>query len=167
MKLTGLDGVLDTLRALPPELVSKRGGPVLAALKKGAKPIDAQRRANLQAVTANTNDEGKRYSTGLLAKNLAVTRGKPPFGGKGERVLLRVRRKIYPGKSGKSGGGNAVSTLASANLLEYGSSKQPAEPWIRPAFESRAREAIETAERELLAGIDRIVNKLARANAGK
>lgn len=160
MKLHGLDGVLETLRQLPPELVSKRGGPVLAALRKGAKVIDQQRRANLQAVVATTTDSGKRESTGFLAKNLIVSRGKAPFGGKGERILLRVKRKGYPGRKG-------VSTVQTANLLEYGSSQQPAEPWIRPAFESRAREAISTVERELVAGIDRIVAKLARANAGK
>lgn len=160
VKLSGLDGVIQTLQSLPPELVSRRGGVVLAALRKGAKVIDKQRRANLQAVTAHATDSEKRDSTGFLLKNLTVTRGKPPFGGNGERVVLRIKRKRYPGRA-------KVSTVQTANLLEYGSSKQPAEPWIRPAFESRAREAIETTERELLAGIDRIVNKLARANAGK
>jgi HK97 gp10 family phage protein len=158
--IKGLDGVLDTLRSLPPELVSRRGGPVLAALRKGAKVIDAQRRANLQAVTANATDAETRESTGFLLKNLAVTRGKVPIDGKGERVLLRVRRKAYPGRQG-------ATTLAAAQLLEYGSSHQPAEPWIRPAFQSRAREAIETTERELLAGIDRVVKKLARQNRRK
>jgi HK97 gp10 family phage protein len=160
VKLSGLDGVISTLSQLPAELVSRRGGPVLAALRKGAKVIDVQRRANLQAVTAHATDPEKRASTGFLAKQLTVSRGKPPFGGNGERVLLRVKRKRYPGRS-------KVSSVQVANLLEYGSSKQPAEPWIRPAFESRAREAIETTERELLAGIDRVVKKLARQNAGK
>jgi hypothetical protein len=28
LKVTGIDGVLDLLRKLPPEVVSKRGGPV-------------------------------------------------------------------------------------------------------------------------------------------
>ena len=160
MKLSGLDGSLDTLHSLQAELAGKQGGPVLAALRKGAKVIDAQHRANLQAVTSNATDAGTRESTGFLAKNLAVSRGKPPFGGKGERVLLRVRRKGYPGRA-------KVSTLQVANLLEYGSSQQPPEPWIRPAFLSRAAEAIQTTERELLAAIDRIVRKLAAKNKGR
>ncbi len=162
MKLTGIDGVLDTLKSLPPEVVSKRGGPVKSALRKGALVILRQEKANLQAVTANTNDEGKRESTGLLLKNLIASRGKAPTGGKGERYLVRVRRKTYPRKSGKP-----VTTLATANILEYGSSKQPAEPFIRPAFLSKAEEAIKTVERELVAGIDRIVKKLAAQNKGK
>lgn len=162
MQLRGLEGVLDTLRSLPAEVVSKRGGPVRAALRKGALVIHRQELANLQAVTANTTDEGVRQSTGFLAKNVVVTRGKAPSGGNGERYLVRVRRKGYPDRNGK-----AVSTLKTAQILEYGSSKQPAEPWIRPAFLSRTREAIETTERELLAGIDRIVRKLAAKNKGK
>lgn len=160
VELKGLDGVLDTLRSLPPELVSKRGGIVLAALRKAAKVIDQQRRANLQTSISNTTDSGRRDSTGFLMKNLTTSRGKAPTGGHGERVLLRVRRKTYPGRKG-------VTTLQTANLLEYGSSQQPAEPWIRPAFASRAREAIETVERELLAGIDRTVTRLAKQNARK
>lgn len=160
IQLHGLDGVLDTLRSLPPEVVSKRGGPVRAALRKGALVILKQELANLQAVTAHATDQAKVLSTGFLAKNVVVTRGKAPRGTNGERYLVRVSRKGYPGRKG-------VSTLKTAQLLEYGSSKQPAEPWIRPAAEGRAREAIETVERELLASIDRIVAKLARANAGK
>ena len=162
LQLRGLDGVLDTLRQLPPEIVSKRGGPVRAALRKAALVIHKQELANLQAVTANTSDEDKRESTGFLAKNVVVTRGKEPTGTKGERYLVRVRRKAYPDRKGKT-----VTTLAAAQLLEYGSSQQPAEPWIRPAFESRAREAIGVAEREVVASVDRIVKRLAKQNAAR
>lgn len=160
IEMHGLNGVLETLRSLPAEVVSKRGGPVRAALRKGALVIHRQELANLQAVTATATDDEKRESTGFLAKNVVVTRGKEPHGTKGERYLVRVRRKTYPDRKG-------VTTLQTAQLLEYGSSQQPAEPWIRPAFESRAREAIHTVERELLAGIDRIVRKLARQNQGR
>jgi hypothetical protein len=162
MQLSGLNGVLDTLRSLPAEVVSKRGGPVRAALRKGALVIHRQELANLQAVTAGTSDAGVRQSTGFLLKNVVVTRGKAPSGGNGERYLVRVRRKAYPDRTGKT-----VTTLVAAQLLEYGSSKQPAEPWIRPAFLSRAPEAISTVQRELLASIDRIVRKLAAQNRGK
>lgn len=162
IKLTGVDGVLETLKALPAEVVSKRGGPVKSALRKGALVILKQEKANLQVVTSNANDEGKRYSTGLLLKNLIASRGKAPTGGNGERYLVRVRRKTYPGRKG----GKPVTTLQAANLLEYGSSQQPAEPWIRPAFLSKAAEAIKTVETELIKGIDRVVKKLAAQNKG-
>ena len=58
-------------------------------------------------------------------------------------------------------------TLATANLLEYGSEKQPAEPWLRPAFASSAPQAIQTIEKELLSAIQRVVRKLARQNGAR
>ena len=76
LKVTGLDGVLDMLKKLPPEIVSKRGGPVRAALRKGALVIQKQEKANLQAIISGTNDEGERLSTGLLMDNVIVSRGK-------------------------------------------------------------------------------------------
>jgi HK97 gp10 family phage protein len=162
VKLTGLDGVLATLKSLPPEIVSKRGGPVRQALRKGAVVILKAEQANLQASLQNE----PRYTTGFLLKNLIVTRGKAPTGGNGERYLVRVRRKTYAG-TGKGTGAKAVTTIQVAQLHEYGTAKQPPEPFIRPAFESKAAEAIRTVERELLRSIDRVVRKLAQQNKGK
>ena len=162
IKLQGMEGVLATLRSLPPELVSKRGGPVKTALRKGAQVIRKQAAANLQAIISGTNDEGERLSTGLLLKNLVVTRGKAPFDGRGERYLVRVRRKMYPGRSGKP-----VTTLKSGQILEYGSVKQAPQPWIRPAASSRAQEAINVATSELLKQLDKIVKQLAAQNKGR
>lgn len=161
IRLNGLDGVLQTLQQLPPEVVSKRGGPVKAALRKGALVILREEALNLARATDSLAQiEGE--SSGLLASSLIVSRGKPPFSGKGERMLVRVKRKTYPGRTGRP-----VTTLQTANLLEYGSEKQPAEPWIRPAFAAKAQTAIRTVEAELLRGVDRVVQRLARQNKGK
>ena len=154
IKLSGIDDVLGLLKSLPPEVVSKRGGPVKTALRKGAKVIQLQELRNLEAVTSNATSAGSRLSTGLIKQNLVVTRGKEPSDGKGERYLVRIRRKSY-------GRGDAT-TLKAAQLLEYGSSQQPAEPFIRPAFEAKAAQAIETARAELLRAIDRVVAKLSK-----
>lgn len=157
VNITGLDGVLDLLKSLPPEIVSKRGGPVKSALRKAALVIQKQAKLNLQAQINGTNAEGEHYSTGLLMQNVIVSRGKAPTDGKGERYLVRVKRKTYPDRHGKP-----VTTLKTAQIKEYGSSKQPATPWIRPAFEAKAAEAIKTAEMELVKTLDKIVNKLKR-----
>jgi hypothetical protein len=161
MKLTGIDGVLDTLKSLPPELASKRGGPALAALRKGARVIQAAEKTNLQASLANATDADDAASTGLLMSSVIVSRGKALVDGKGERVLVRIKRKTYP-RNGKP-----TTTLASAQLKEYGSSQQAAEPWIRPAFLSKAAEAIATIERDLVARLDKLVARLAAKNKGK
>lgn len=160
MKLSGLEGVLDTLKALPPEVASKRGGPLKAALRKGALVIFKEAQQNLYRATADIST-GDDLGTGLLLKNLVVTRGKEPAGGNGERYLVRVRRKSYQRK------GEPVTTLKTAQLLEYGSEKQPAEPWLRPAFQAKAQEAIRTIETEVIKGVDRAVKKLAARNKGR
>lgn len=162
MKLQGLEGVLQTLKSLPPEIVSKRGGPVKVALRAGARVIQKEAALNVARATGDLDAGGEETSTGLLAKNIVATRGKAPTGGNGERYLVRVKRKTYPDRTGKP-----VTTLKTAHLLEYGSSKQPAEPWLRPAFAAKAEQAIRTIESELLRGIDRIVRKLAAQNRGK
>lgn len=158
LKLSGLDGVLDLLKQLPPEVVSKRGGVVKTALRKGAQVILREEALNLARVTGNLDPE-QEPGTKLLASSLIVSRGKAPTGGKGERYLVRVKRKAYLRK------GKPVTTLKTGQILEYGSEKQQAEPWIRPAFNAKAAEAIYTIERETLAGIDRAVKKLSRGRA--
>lgn len=153
IQLTGVDGVLDLLKSLPPEIVSKRGGPVKTALRKGALVILAAEKANLQAVISMQKKE-EQEDTGLLLGSLIASRGKAPSEGKGERYLVRVKRKSYQRK------GKVVTTLKTAQILEYGSEKQPARPWIRPAFSSKAEEAINTVTTALLAEVDKVVARL-------
>lgn len=157
VKLTGIDGVLRTLRSLPAEVVSKRGGPVKAALAKGARFVRDQERKNLRAVL-EPGDE----STGLLEGNIIASRGKPPASGRGERYLVRVKRKMYPGRKGEQ-----VSTLKSAQIKEYGSTKQPARSFIRRTVRESGAQAIEIVTKELSARIQKIVSKLAAQNKGR
>lgn len=151
--LTGVDGVLKTLQSLPPEVVSKRGGAVKLSLAKGARLIRNEVKKNLQRVVST--DE----STGLLEKNIISSRGKQPYGTKGERYLVRVKRKTYPDRDGKP-----VTTLKTANILEYGSEKQSSQPFIRPAAVSKAQEAINVITADLVKRVDKIVADLARKN---
>jgi HK97 gp10 family phage protein len=157
VKLTGVDDVLRLLQSLPAEVVSKRGGPVKAALRTGARVIQQQASLNLARAVNAFDPEGDPQSTGLLLKNLVVTRGKAPSSGNGERYLVRVRKKVYPNRKGE-----VTTTLKTAQLLEYGSSKQPAEPWIRPAFNAKALQAINVTVSTLRKNIDAIVRKLGR-----
>lgn len=159
MQLSGMAGVLDTLKSLPAEVVSKRGGPVKLALAKGARLIRDQAKQNLRAQIA---EGGADDSTGLLEQNIIASRGKPPFDGKGERYLVRVRRKTYP-REGKE----TVTTRKTASLLEYGSSNQPAKPWLRPAVQQKGADAISVITTDLTRRIDQTVKRLARQNGGK
>ena len=153
LQLSGVEGVLKTLRSLPPEVVSKRGGVVKLALAKGARLIRNEVKKNLQRVV--TGDD----STGLLYKNIIASRGKEPIGTKGERYIVRVKRKTYPDRLGRP-----VTTLKTANILEYGSEKQMAQPFIRPAAEAKAQEAINVVTADLIKRLDKVVKDLARKN---
>jgi len=153
MKLRGLDDVMRTLQSLPPEVVSKRGGPVKSALARGARLLRDKAKQNLQAAITQERDE----STGLLLQNVVASRGKPPIGSKGERYLVRVRSKTYT-RQGKE----TVTTRKTASLMEYGSSHQPARPWLRPAVHQHGQQVIELVRADVIRGIDRTIVKLRR-----
>ncbi|QNH21262.1 hypothetical protein HEP73_02176 [Xanthomonas sp. GW] len=157
LEIKGIDGVLNLLRSLPPEVVSKRGGPVKSALAKGARFLRDKERENLQAVL-----EPGEESTGLLAENIIASRGKAPIGGKGERYLVRIKRKMYPGRKGEQ-----VSTLKSAQIKEYGSVKQPARSFIRRTVVEHGGQTINVVVTDLVARLDRVVKKLALQNKGR
>lgn len=153
MKLVGADNIISLLRSLPAEVVSKRGGPVKLALAKGARMIRDEAKRNLQQAIAENGD----VSSGLLLDNVVASRGKAIHGSRGERYLVRVRRKTYPDRTGKP-----VTTHKTANLLEYGSAHQPATPWLRPAVQTKGSEAINVMTADLVARLDRLVKKLAK-----
>jgi HK97 gp10 family phage protein len=158
VQINGLNGTLATLRALPPEIVAKRGGPVKAALAKGARLLRDHAKQNLrQSIAYN----GER-STGELEKRVIASRGKAPFGGKGERYLVRVKRRDYINAEGVR-----TNPLMTANLLEYGSSHQPATPWLRPALQQNGTEVIDTVVSDLDRRVQAVVRKLAAQNRGR
>jgi HK97 gp10 family phage protein len=162
MQLQGVDDVLKMLRSLPPEVVSKRGGPVRFALRKGALVI---------------RDEARRrvpVDTGELRDALQVVRGK--YAGNGEKAIVRVGDKFYRSyvknrRNIQMGRATQVSAkqyeleempAIYGRFLEYGTSKMSPKPWLRPAFAAKASEAIRTVETELVRGIDRVLRKIAK-----
>ena len=152
LEVSGLDGVLDTLKALPPEIVSKRGGPVKLALAKGARLLRVAAAQNLARVIAQDGAD----TTGMTLKNLVAGRGK--YSGNGEKYVVRVRRKSYTNAKGAK-----TNTQRSASLLEYGAKDQPATPWLRPAAESNAQRIVDTVNADLVRRVNLIVKKLQRA----
>lgn len=162
VRVEGLAGVLDALKQLPGEIVSKGGGVVKLSLRKAAKIIQAEEQQNLQRIIDEPNIGGQDKSTGLLKQNIVVSRGRMPPGVNGERVLVRVRNKSYPEQKGKGS-----TTAANARRLEFGTERRRPYPFIRPAFESKKAEALEVFVTDLKARITRIIRKLDRQAKGK
>ncbi len=152
-KVTGLDNVLDMLQKLPPEVASKRGGPVKLSLAKGARFLRDKIKPRLKAAIAI----GGSHSTGLLEANVIASRGKQLYGGKGERYLIRVKGKTYPGRKGKP-----VTTRKTMALLEYGSAKQAATPVLRPSVQIHGEETINVVSNDLVKRVEKLAVKLGK-----
>lgn len=160
LTITGTDRILDLLRRLPAEVVSKGGGPVRTGLRKGARVIGDQAKANLVRVTSTAGASGQSYGTGFTASKVIIKR-KRPFGTRGERYIVTVKPEMYPNTKSKFRK-RPIKANDIAFMLEAGTVKQDAEPWMRPAFVTKAPEAITTATREVLAALERVVKKLAK-----
>ncbi|WP_313319586.1 hypothetical protein [Stenotrophomonas sp.] len=156
VEIKGADAVMSILRSLPAEVVSKKGGPVKLSLAKGARYLRDREREALRSVI----EEGDQ-STGLLEENIIASRGKAPTGGNGERYLVRIKRKMYPGRKGEQ-----VSTLKSAQLKEYGSAHQPARSFIRRTVQTHAARTITIVVDDLKSRLDRVVRRLATTGGG-
>lgn len=158
--IEGLDDVLRRLRALGPE-ASKRGGPVRAAVRKGAVVIANEAKANVRRIVATPNMGGGDVSTGLLEKSIKPLRAKARRDGvKGETFIVTVpKRARYP-ISKRTPSGIGVATVG--KMLEYGTSKRQPMPWMRPAFHAKKDEAAKVMADEVLNGIEKLEKKLAR-----
>lgn len=155
VRVEGLANVLNILRALPAEATKQGGNIVRTAVRKAGQVILGQAEQNLDAIIAAPNASGIEESTGLLRKNLVLSRGRMQE--KGERYLVRVRPKRYADSKGKR-----VTTTQVARLLETGTESRDAMPWLRPAFESKKGEAVEVMTREVTARLDALVKRLDR-----
>ena len=156
--IRGLDGLLDALKALPPEISSKNGGPARVALAKGARVV---------------RDEVRRRApkdSGALVKNVIMQRDRnPQRSGANERYLIGVRggaknyantkRNVRKGRAGKEykTDGNTYYW----RFKEFGTKKMPADPFLRPAFESKKEEAMNVIASTLASGIERAAKKVA------
>jgi HK97 gp10 family phage protein len=159
MNLSGLDGVLNMLQKLPAEVVSKNGGPVRKVLRKAARLIQKEAKASFASAVAQVGVSGITDSTGFTERQIIVKKGK--YGGKGERQVVTVKY----GQAHPSGGkfrGRPIFANDIAFIMEAGTSKQPATPWIRPAFVAKAAAAIRLVETELPKEVERIAARLAK-----
>lgn len=169
VKVLGLTGVLDALRALPAELVSKRGGPVRRALRKAAVPLLDEAKANVRRIIDTPNKEGDDRSTGLLLLSLAVKRSKMNPGVNGEAVSVAIKRgQFYPQfRQAKT---EKVSAAQVGRQLEYGTERRSPMPWLRPAFDAKKQAAVDTFVAEVKQGIEAVkkkMDKIAAAKAGQ
>lgn len=169
VEISGIDGVLDMLKNLPADVVSKRGGPVKKALRKAAVIIQKEAQNNIRKIVLEPNKDGKpSKSTGSLEKAVTVGRGKYLGGTLGERYMVwlprekkkyaNTRENVRKRRAGKTY--TVESPQFYGRFLEYGTSKMQKKPWLRPALMSKGDAAIAVARNSLLAELEKITQKM-------
>lgn len=149
----GLDALLRTLQKLPPELVSRRGGPVRTALRKAGVVIQKEAQANVRRIVEEPNKDGRpSLGTGTLEKAIVVSRRKPVSGLKGEVFHVRVKRGAKHPRTG-------VTANKYGGVLEFGYEDVPAKSWLRSAWEAKKGEALGVFGSELRKRVDAAVKK--------
>lgn len=151
VEVTGLRELNARLLALPAEIGNK---PLKMALRKVGKVVQGSAKNKV------------RRKTGALADNIIVAQvRKLPPTEIAMQVTIRAKAKKYKDnarnrKSGKVGTAYAdVGPLFYARFLEFGTSKMPPYPFLRPAFEENKTTLPELLRTELSVAIDRYVAK--------
>ena len=157
--IRGADQINALLKALPRAVTANKNGGICAkAMRKGANVILKEAKPALQRSIDVKGDE----SSGLLMKNLKARRKKAKF--KGEHFSVGVGNKRYPtnktwtDKKGRERPvtRNGASTKLNGHRLEYGTSHQGSQPWIRPAFAKTHLLAFTVINNELLSSLDKL-----------
>jgi HK97 gp10 family phage protein len=162
VSIHGLDKTVAALRALPVAISGKNGGPLRGALFAATRLIrdEAIARAPIGKSTVKP---------GNLRRNIFAYRDPNPRASTGaaERFIISVRTGRKGTRRFRVGGGTRVLTGGDAWYwfwVEFGTSKMPARPFMRPAFESQKRRALIVFGRELRVGVQKAV---ARVKKGK
>jgi HK97 gp10 family phage protein len=184
VRIEGLKELEANLKILREEFGVKTGGILIRGLRAGMKVIrdDARRRVphipsgyTPEFLSGRRGRGGKvrqRAATGanraaLLRSNIIehaipvksrLAAGRPT-------VLLRVRNKGYFRLDGRIRFNNPGSTPGWWWWVEFGTSKQPARPFLRPAFEAQKIAALEAMKAHVRREIDLQFNKRVRRAA--
>jgi hypothetical protein len=155
----GLEGILDTLKSLPPEIVSKSGGPVRTSARKASVVFQKAYIENVQLIIDQPNKDGSTPdNSGSWEKGIIVSRAKPVPGFKGEIFKTRIKR------GAKAPNGQSVNKYA--GVQEFGDETHAALAPMRKAFESKKDVALQTFATEMRKRTDAAIRK-AKKVSGK
>lgn len=132
IQIKGLKEVSQKLKKLPKNIRNRHVG---KALRAGGKLVRDE--ARLHAPVA----------TGLVRKNVAMRTSTGARAGRNADVKVRIG--IISDKTGRETGTDAFYW----RFHEFGTSKMPAQPFLRPAFEGKKGQVLNTIVRQLRTGI--------------
>ena len=154
VKIEGLKELQEAMNQLPLE-IQKR--PLRSAVSAGAKVIvDEAKRLAPQGETGNLRKALYRYrsrsqsSRGQETFLVGVRKGKKNYVDSAKnRRLNRVGKKY-----------TVEGEAFYWRFVEFGTSKMPARPFLRPAFESKKNQAVETIKNRLAVAIENTAKKM-------
>lgn len=161
VSIRGLEKTIIAMKEMG-ALAGKNGGPVKGALFAATRIIRDEAVA-LAPVGKDTPVPGN------LRKNIFIYRDRNPKASTGatERYLISVRTGRKGLKRFKISGGLRALTGGDAWYwfwVEFGNSKMPARPFMRPAFESMKRRALVVFGRELRIGVEKLAARQRRGS---
>lgn len=165
VRVEGLREIGNRLRALPPALGSKGGGPLRYAIFQAAKVIRDEAVVIVKAKTkTDSNMDGV-----LLSENIVTKRNRrPPPGTEQYAVGMKGGTRRYANTSrnrGKRRAGEVYRTAGAVwygRMIELGTSKMRARPFLRPALAAKGMEAVKEFQRNFLKAVERAERKLAK-----
>jgi len=157
VQVQGLRQLAKSLNQFSSELKKK---PLQVAVGRAAREVrdEVRRRApqgSYMNRSANAPDPGRIYNNIIAAK-----RKRP--GGADMEYIVMVRGKGHSG--GKKGKTRDPKNAWYWFMLEFGTAKQAAQPFMRPGFESKKQAALSTMTKYLAKGIQSVARKLAKAD---
>ena len=157
--IKGVDEVGRRLRALPPALGSRGGGPLRYALMQGAKVFveGARGRVAVKSGQLRDNIVAKRERN---PKSKGVTE-RYDIGMKGgTRKLANTRRNRRTGRAGQIV--RTAGKVFYGRFIELGTAKMPARPFLRPTIEAEQGRALEAFRAAFLRAVELGEKKLGR-----
>lgn len=142
IKITGARSLAQALERLPQELAKNAE---TTALREGMKPVLAKARASAPT------------RTGQLKKSLGLTVRKGKRGANAGQFTARVGPR---GGFAVTKDGKRIDPVKYAHLVELGTSRMPAKPFIRPAVESSEEAMMAGMAAGYEKGISKAVAKL-------
>lgn len=158
-EIKGLKEIGERLRALPPALGSKGGGPLRYALMQAAKVVRAEAQARVAVRSGELRDNivTKRHPN---PKAVGVTERYDVGMKGGTRRLadnVRNRRARRAGQKVRTAG-----KVFYGRFLELGTVKMQARPFLRPALEAKGGEAVRVFRDAFLRAVELAEKKVGR-----
>lgn len=161
-RIEGLDGLLETLERMPPELIKGARSPVAFGMRRGANVIrnEARQRAPKATgemaksiATRRANARQRRKAKAATGADEYFTVGIAPRRGK----YSNTRHNRGKGRVGKSYDFDGWTYYW--KFLEFGTKRMPAKPFLSPAGEAKGPEAAKVIAAEIREGIERIAKR--------